>query len=161
MAESMNPALIGFLGTLVGAVASFAGTAVSNWFMLRKERESRRDQQRFEFEKWRRELLQSNLLSAASQIDLYVTKWLPHKKDLARAHNDHELVKLSSEVKKGVLALLMVFPEKTLDEYIQLGAHAHKANHTAIVLEDEAWAMRQLLISLAIKYGATDIHSSA
>lgn len=161
MAESMNPAVIGFLGTLVGAVASFAGMAVSNWFMLRKERESRRDQQRSEFEKWRRELLQSTLLSAASQIDLYVTRWLPHQKNLGRAQNDLELVKLSAEVKKSVLALLMVFPEKSLAEYVQLGDHAQKANHTAIVLEDEAWAMRQLLISLAIKYGATDNHPSA
>lgn len=48
----------------------------------------------------------------------------------------------------------MVFPEKSLAEYIQLGDHARKANYTAIVLEDEAWAIRQLLISLAIKYGA-------
>jgi hypothetical protein len=156
MTESINTAVIAFLGTLVGAVASFAGTAVSNWFMLRKERESRRDQQRSEFEKWRRELLQNTLLSAASQIDLYVTRWLPHQKDLGRAQNDPELVRLSSEVKRNILALLMVFPEKSVPEYIQLGDHARKANYTAIVLEDEAWAIRQLLISLATKYGAID-----
>lgn len=92
MAESSNPAVIAFLGTLVGAIASFAGTAVSNWFMLRKERESRQDQQRSEFEKWRRDLLQNTLLSAASQIDLYVTSWLPHQKDLSRAQTTSNLL---------------------------------------------------------------------
>src|SRR5512134_433713 len=102
MPESLNPALIAFLGTLVGAVASFAGTAVSSWFLLRKERESRRDQQRADSDKWRRELLQGTLLNAASQIDLYVTRWLAHQKDLGRAQLDPELVKLSAEVKRSL-----------------------------------------------------------
>ena len=63
-------------------------------------------------------------------------------------------MRLNAEVKKCLLALLLHFPDKALPEYKELGDRTRKANHTAIILEDEAWDIRQLLISLAVRYGA-------
>jgi hypothetical protein len=151
----MKPEEVTLLAALAGAAASFAGTALSGWFLLKKERESRRDQQSSDEEKWRREQLHATLLTAASQIDLYITRWLPYGEDLGRAQQDGELTKLSADVKKGIIAVLMNVPDKTQPEYHQLGVHAEKANHTAIILQPEAWAIRQLLINFAIKYGAS------
>jgi hypothetical protein len=150
----MTAALYGFLGTLVGAGTSIATTVLSTWLLGKKERESRTDQQRFDAEKWKREQLQAALLNAASGVDLYVARWLPYNADLARAQQDAELVKLSSELKRSMLAVLLWFPEKTRTEYLDLGQNAELANHNAIVLEKQAWAIRQVLIKLATSLGA-------
>jgi len=55
----------------------------------------------------------------------------------------------------------MHFPQKAIPEYQELSEHTSQSNHNAIILEKEAWAIRQVLISLALKYGADSQQLSA
>jgi hypothetical protein len=150
MEVNMDASVAGLLGALVGGGASFAGTALSSWFMLTKERETLLKQREAETAKWKREQLHSVILGAAAQMDLYITRWLEFKKDLGRAQQDSEMVRLNSEVKKCLLAILMYYPGKKDAAFGKLEECARKANYNAILKEDEAWEIRQTLITLAV-----------
>lgn len=101
-------------------------------------------------ERWRREQLHNVVLGAAGQLDLYVARWLSYAKDLGRAQQDPEIVRLSSEAKKCLLAILMYYHDKRDSELAKLSETTRKANWNAILKEDEAWELRQSLISLAL-----------
>jgi hypothetical protein len=146
----MDAAIFGLLGTAIGALASFGGTFISNQYTLQKERETRDEQRRAESEKWQREQIQNALLQATSAINLYITERLGRK--LEEAQRDPHVVALSAEVKKWVVVTLMSYPHKDMQEFKELLRHTHEANFEAVIQEDHAWEMRQLLIKLAVQY---------
>jgi hypothetical protein len=148
------------VGALIGAIASFAGTAYSNWISLQREREGRKEQSRTELERWHREQLQASLLDATSKLDLYIVTFLRHPHDLAGAQNDQELVTLNAEVKKWLVTVLLHYPNKGLPEYSELLQRTHRANWTAIMIEEHAWAIRQLLIDLAVRFESESIRAA-
>jgi hypothetical protein len=144
----MDAGIFGLLGTAIGALASFGGTYISNQYALKKEREARGEQRRAESEKWQREQIQN--AQATSVINLYITERLGRK--LEDAQRDPKVVTLSAEVKKWVVVTLMSYPNKDIHEFKELLRHTHEANFEAVIQEDHAWEIRQLLIKLAVQY---------
>ena len=100
-----------------------------------------------------REQLETAMRNAANQVDLYVKAGLRYQNDLEQAAQDPEIMRLDTEVKNCLFALLMHFPEKALPEYQELAKLVTKANWATSIQLDKAWEIRHLLFSLASKYG--------
>jgi hypothetical protein len=140
------------LAAVIGAILGFLAKVLSDWLGLTKERRARVETRIIDIERTQRDQLQSSLQNATASINMYISRWLIHNKQLVAAQNDPEMVRLNSEVMKWIVSVFMFYPKTDVNEYESLLRFTYEGNHQAIMLEKQAWEVRQLLVSLAAIY---------
>jgi hypothetical protein len=140
------------LVAVIGAILGFLAKMGSDWLGLTRDRWARGETRIIDIEKAQRDQLQSSLQNATASVNLYISRWLTHQRQLERAQNDAEMVRLNSEVMKWIVSVFIFYPKTNVNGYEELLRFTYQGNHQAIMKEEQAWAVRQLLVSLAAIY---------
>ena len=96
----MDSAIWGFIGTMVGVVASVGTTFATNMFQLKKEKYLKNFELEQDKYRWEREQLLNNIVESSRLLDSYVYRLLPYKQHLESEQKDEEVIRLSGEVKR-------------------------------------------------------------
>lgn len=110
----MSPAVAGLLGAATGAIASLLGSMISNWLLLRKDREQWLRTREAERENWLREQLQtiySNCLDYLSRLSRRSKLTAEGDAILVQEHQ-RELFTDFAEAQKWLALLLVYHPQR-------------------------------------------------
>ena len=149
---ALDPAAATLLGTVVGGAIGVAGKALSDLISLRKDREAMQYQRRSEQEKWQREQMVTRLSESAKLLNLYITKSLG--RSLEQRQNDPDIQEASAEAERALVALVLVYPDKSNEHYEALVTQIDKSMWKAVPEIDDVWPIRQLIVKLAVKLGS-------
>ena len=118
----MDPAIAGLIGAGIGAIASLLGSLLSNWLLIKKEREQWLLDKQADEDTWLRERLQeiySNCIDFLSRINRRSELAAKEGKLEAILVTEHqrELFSDFSEAQKWLGLLVVYHPSNTRDDF--------------------------------------------
>jgi hypothetical protein len=144
-------------GTAVGGIFGVAGKSISDLMQAKRDRKTRREQQRSEFQRWQREQVIIAIGKSAESANLYLTKIFG--KDIHTAHTDEVIQDASAKLQSNLLSLIAIFPDSDSPIYKEFCEFLDEAMWTAAPKVDPVWKMRQLLIKLSVHFGQNSFPS--
>src|SRR6516162_7059249 len=107
--------LLTLCGTLAGGAVGVAGKAISDATQAKRDRESRREQRRSDFQRWQREQAVLLLTNSAKSTNLYTTKAIG--REIAAIQSDPDARQASAELQGWLIALSAVYPDASFYEF--------------------------------------------
>jgi hypothetical protein len=144
-------------GAVAGGLAGVAGKAISDLIQARRDRESRREQQRSDFQRWQREQVVLLMTNSAKTATLYTAKAIG--KSMIERQNDPGIQQTSAELQGWLIALASVYPDTGSDEYREFSEYIDRALWKAVPDDEPIWKIRQLLVKLAMRFGPSSFPS--
>jgi hypothetical protein len=144
-------------GTLAGGLLGVTGKAIADFMQAQRERETRRERQRSDFQRWQREQFVLLMTNSAKAANLYVSKVVG--RDIVAAQNDPDIRQASAELQGSLIALAVVYPDTASDDYQEFCKNLDQAMWKAVPDIEPVWKIRQLLIKLATRFGQNSFPS--
>lgn len=158
----MDSAVAGLIGAAVGAVSGFAGTLLTSWISLTKEREQSKRNTRIEKDQWLRDRLQEiygNCLYYLSKVLMASDISIDQGKAVAILSKEHQrnLFLDYSDAQRWLAMLLVYHPSRGSSEYSMLCHHIEQFSSNQIPNLAAVTPLRDMIINLAA--GDTRLHN--
>ncbi|MCW3477483.1 hypothetical protein [Limobrevibacterium gyesilva] len=146
-------------GVVAGGLFGVIAKIIADVNQTNRDRETRREQQRSDFQRWQREQFMLLMINCAKSANLYVSKRIADGGDDVAAQNDPDIRQASAELQGWLIALAIVCPDAASDDYRRLCENLDKAMWQAVPKIQPVWEIRQLLVKLAARFSESSFPS--
>jgi len=117
----VDSAIAGLIGASIGAIAGLLGSFLSNWLLIRREREQFIREQEAERDRWLRDSLQEIYSNSINYLTIIVNKYAKLPEDVPSSIEEiKEWAYDFSEAQKWLGLLLTYHPERNSTEFNSL-----------------------------------------
>ncbi len=154
----MDTTIAGLIGVGIGAIASLVGSLLSNWLLIRRDREQWLRDQRTEHQRWLREKLQETYHYCIHYLSMYLSHYSEYvgvgeNKSILPGDFRWGFINNYRESQKWLGLLLIYYPRRTASEFDRFRDEVTSFSFSQDKLPDTqiAKSLRDQVIELAAR----------